>query len=146
MEEYSEINFFSEGIRFELGNENATRKWILSVLSREGRGAGEINFIFCSDDFLHKVNLEYLEHDTFTDIITFDLADENEENISGDIFVSIDRVKENADRYSHPFSLELHRVIVHGILHLLGYDDKDEEQKKKMRKMEDEHLKYLNYK
>lgn len=146
MEAYSEISFFSEGIHFRLEDEAATRKWILSVLSREGSRAGELNYIFCSDEYLHKVNLDYLDHDTLTDIITFDLSDEDEENISGDIFVSIDRVRENAEALGQDFLTELHRVLAHGVLHLLGYGDKTEEEKSLMRKKEDEHLNYLNYK
>lgn len=139
-----EITFFSEGIRFGLSNEEAIRRWILSVLEIEDSAAGEINYIFCHDDYLLDLNKEYLGHDAYTDIVTFDLGED--ESITGDIFISIDRVKENAEELGVPFENELQRVVVHGILHLLGYGDKTEAQKKKMRAKEDECLNLLENK
>ena len=100
---------------------------------------GELTFIFCSDEYLHKINLEYLDHDTYTDIITFDNADEDG-TIEGDIFVSVERVKENAADLKIPFEDELHRVLIHGVLHLLGHDDTTPELKAAMRKEEDKCL------
>lgn len=140
----AEITFFSEGIRFRLDDEKADRKWILSVLQNEGRKPGEINYIFCSDEYLHTINLEYLDHDTLTDIVTFDMREEDSENISGDIFVSIDRVKDNASSINVDFQEELHRVMIHGILHLVGYNDKSEEEKLVMRAKENDCLNLLN--
>lgn len=135
------VNFFAEGIRFHLPGRALLRKWILDVLKQEGAEAGEINYIFCNDDYLHGINLEYLGHDTLTDIVTFDLGED--ENITADIFVSVERVKENARELGTGFEDELRRVMVHGILHLLGYEDKTATSKKKMRAKEDECLKLL---
>ncbi len=129
------ITFFSEGIHFRLANEERTRQWILAVFRKYGKDAGEINYIFCSDDYLLEMNQEYLDHDTYTDILTFDMTEEGE-NISADIFVSIDRVRENALTLAIDFEEELNRVIIHGILHLLGFDDKDEDSKLMMRQTE----------
>jgi len=96
---------------------------------------GFLNFIFCSDNYLLKINVEHLNHDTYTDIITFDYS--KEDRISGDIFISIDRVEENAKSHKTSFENELHRVIIHGVLHLLGYGDKEPGQKAEMRQKED---------
>ena len=107
-----------------------------TVLAKEEQHAKTINYIFCSDDYLLKINKEYLNHDTLTDIITFDNSEE-EGKIEADIFISIDRIKENALSLKKDFDQELHRVIIHGLLHLLGYNDKTDDDKAEMRKKED---------
>jgi len=129
------IQFFSEDISFQLSNPGQVSEWIEKITRSENHLIGFLNFIFCSDDYLHNINVEHLNHDTFTDIITFDYSDEN--TISGDIFISIDRVKENAVSHKSSFDNELHRVIIHGVLHLLGYKDKQPEDKVEMRQTED---------
>jgi rRNA maturation RNase YbeY len=133
------IKFFSEEIKFKLKNSKKTSAWIKSTISTEKRLLGDVNFIFCSDAYLHQINLEYLAHDTLTDIITFDNSEEDF-TITGDIFISIDRVTENAEKFNRPFEEEVHRVIIHGILHLIGYGDKTITHKKLMRKKEDAYL------
>lgn len=130
------INYFTEDISFTLRNKNKLRKWIQVVIGNEKKLPGNLNYIFCSDDFLHKLNVEYLNHDTLTDIITFDLSEKDEE-ISGEIYISVERVKENAKKFKVPFQNELHRVMIHGILHLAGYHDKTPEEVSEMRSKED---------
>ncbi len=137
----SSISFDSEDINFELENENVTQKWVQKAISNEGKTLGEITYIFCSDVYLHKINLEHLNHDTFTDIITFNYCEAD--LISSDIFISIDRVKENAKFFSTTFQNELNRVMIHGILHLVGYDDKTDDDKLLMRSKEDFYLTLL---
>lgn len=134
----SSITFHSEDVDFHLVNEKKTIKWIKDSIKNETKIVGEISYIFCSDEYLHKMNLEYLNHDTFTDIITFDYTEEN--IISGDIFISIDRVKENATKFKTTFEGELSRVIIHGVLHLMGYKDKSAQEKEQMRSKEDFYL------
>ncbi len=133
------INFHSEEIDFKVGNPIKTKRWLKKVIETEGFELSEINYIFCSDEYLHKINLEYLDHDTLTDIITFDNSEE-ENLIEGDIFVSIDRVNDNAKDFNSPFEQELRRVLVHGVLHLCGYYDKSVEDEKQMRAKEDFYL------
>ena len=130
------INFFNEDIDFTLDNEASTTNWIKNILYDESFIDESINYIFCSDNYLHQLNREYLDHDTLTDIITFDNS-ENEGNIEADIFISVDRVRENAKQLGRPFDEELHRVIIHGLLHILGYADKTEPDKRLMREKED---------
>ncbi|MGB0881412.1 MAG: rRNA maturation RNase YbeY [Vicingaceae bacterium] len=132
------ISFNSEGISFELDQPELTHKWISETILNEGKVVGEISYVFCSDEYLHKINLEHLGHDTYTDIITFNYCEDNV--VSTDIFISIDRVKENAKIFGVSFQKELNRVIIHGILHLLGYDDKTDEDKVLMRSKEDFYL------
>jgi rRNA maturation RNase YbeY len=103
-----------------------------------------LTYIFCSDEYLHQINLDYLDHDTYTDIITFNNADEAG-IIESDIFISIDRVKENAEALNIPFTDELHRVMVHGVLHLIGFDDKTDDLKQKMQQEEDRSLAVRNF-
>lgn len=134
----SSINFHSEDVDFYLVNEKKTIKWIKDSIKNEAKTVGEISYIFCSDGYLHKINLEYLNHDTFTDIITFDYTEGN--IVSGDIFISIDRVKENAAKFKTVFENELSRVIIHGVLHLMGYKDKSAQEKEQMRSKEDFYL------
>ena len=115
------------------------KRWLKNTIIAEGFTLSEINYIFSLDEYLHKINLQYLDHDTFTDIITFDNSEE-EKLIEGDIFVSIDRVKENAKDFNSPYEQELRRVLVHGVLHLCGYFDKSVEDQKLMRMKEEFYL------
>ena len=131
------INFNYE-TDFTLENEEAIATWLSNVIVSENRKEGEINYIFCDDEYLLKINLEYLNHDTLTDIISFDYSVGSE--LNGDIFVSVERVKENAVDFNVPFDEELKRVIVHGVLHYSGYKDKSEADEKLMRSKEDEKL------
>ena len=133
------ITFFYEDIGFRLRSSPLTRAWIRKVIKAENKRLGELNYIFCSDEFLLGINRQYLEHDTLTDIITFDNSEEPD-RIEGDIFISIDRVTENANKFNTSFPKELHRVMIHGALHLIGYNDKTPSQKKQMRKKEDSYL------
>jgi rRNA maturation RNase YbeY len=133
------IQFFSEDISFTLKEKNKVRNWIRQTVQSEGKKLKELNFIFCSDNYLLEINQQYLKHDTFTDIVTFDNS-ESSEIIIGDIFISIDRIKENANRYKVSEKDELHRVIIHGTLHLLGYKDKTKAHKTLMTSKEDQYL------
>lgn len=132
------IYFHNEDIDFELSDPLKTKRWILECISNENKSCGELNFIFCSDDYLLKINQSHLNHDTFTDIITFNYVENNV--ISGDIFISIDRIKDNANSFDVAFSEELHRVIIHGVLHLIGYDDKTPSDAQEIRQKEDFYL------
>lgn len=123
---------------FKLGNTQTISQWISSAITEENRKEGEINYVFCTDDYLHKINLDFLNHDTLTDIISFDYSIGKE--LHGDIYISIDRVKENAIDFKVPFEEELSRVIIHGIMHYCGYKDKSEEDEKQMRLKEDYYL------
>lgn len=131
-----EINFFTEEINFKVEQEKKVKGWIEQVISSEGKLLGEVNYILCSDQYLHSINKEYLDHDTFTDIITFDMSEEAQE-ITGDIFISIDRIKENAQSLGVTFIDEFHRVLIHGILHLIGYTDTTQAEKDAMRQKEE---------
>ncbi|MBL6446083.1 rRNA maturation RNase YbeY [Fulvivirga sp. 29W222] len=130
------VNFFQEDIDFKLNNEILTTDWIKTIISKEGFTLQELNYIFCSDEYLYQMNIEYLNHDTYTDIITFDNSDE-ENQIEGDIFISIDRVQDNAAQTNSHFDDELARVLIHGVLHLIGYKDKTSIEKDEMRKKEE---------
>lgn len=127
---------------FTLSDENKITHWLIECVEKEGFELGEINYIFCDDNYLHKINVEFLNHDTLTDIISFDYT--LGKLISGDIFISIDRVAENAKEFNVTFDEELHRVIIHGVLHYMKYKDKTEEEKTLMRNKENECLKLLN--
>lgn len=131
------INFNYES-DFSLDNEEAVATWISEVIVSESKKEGEINYIFCDDEYLHKINLEYLNHDNLTDIISFDYSVGDE--INGDIFISVERVQDNANDFKVSFETELKRVMVHGILHYCGYKDKGEEDERLMRSKEDEKL------
>jgi probable rRNA maturation factor len=133
------IQFFSEGIPFTLKNRSAVRKWLNDVIRSEDKKPWYINFIFCRDDYLLELNKTYLNHSTLTDIITFPYND-NPETVSGDIYISIERVRENATKYRQEFNQELKRVMVHGVLHLIGYSDKRKKEKAQMTAKEDFHL------
>lgn len=135
------INFYSENIDFEPENKHLIQKWIISVIEETKSSLGSINYIFCSDEYLLKINQQYLDHDTYTDIITFDYS--SGKLLSGDIFISIDRIKENAIKFRKTFENELHRVMIHGILHLSGLKDKSDEESKIMRSQEDYYLEQL---
>ena len=139
----SGIEFFYEDTSFELNQGEQVSAWVLDTIHAEGFELSHINFVFCSDEYLHKINVEYLNHDYYTDIITFDNSEE-EGMVESDIFISIDRVKDNADYQGHLFIEELHRVIIHGVLHLLAYNDKTEAEKEVMRKKENDYLSLLN--
>lgn len=136
------IHFFTEEISFTLKNKTIIRNWLRETISAEGYVLEELNFIFCSDDYLLGINQQYLDHDTYTDVITFDNS-EAPKTIVGDIFISIDRIKENAKEFKHDFMDELCRVMVHGTLHLLGYPDKGKVAKKIMTEKEDLYLEKL---
>ena len=130
------IRFFNEDVDFALPNKKQTKNWLKEILQSEGFLVETINYIFCSDSHLFKINKEYLKHDTLTDIITFDYSD-LPNTIESDIFISIERVRENAANLDKEFDEELHRVIIHGLLHILGYRDKTTEEKQEMREKED---------
>ena len=123
---------------FELDNEDHYEDWISRIIESEGFDEGEINYIFCDDEYLHKINVEYLDHDTLTDIISFDYTVGN--LIQGDIFVSVERVKDNANDFNVSFEEELKRVLSHGVLHYCGYKDKSPEDEALMRSKEEEKM------
>ena len=133
---------FNYETEFELHNEADFSRWLSEVILSENKKEGEINYIFCDDDYLLEINQQYLEHDTLTDIISFDYSVGNE--INGDIFVSVERVKENASDYKVTFDEEIQRVLVHGILHYCGYKDKTEADELAMRAKEDEKMKMFH--
>jgi rRNA maturation RNase YbeY len=123
---------------FNLGNESAFSNWISQVILSEYKKEGEINFIFCDDEYLHKLNVEYLDHDTLTDVISFDYSIGNE--LHGDVFISVERVAENAKDFEVTFAQEIKRVIVHGVLHYCGYKDKTIDDERLMRLKEEEKI------
>jgi rRNA maturation RNase YbeY len=133
------INFFSEDIHFKLEHPIKTSRWVKQAVKMERKSLNQLNFIFCSDTYLLEINKQYLNHRSLTDIVTFDNS-EGGKSIEGDVFISIDRVYENASKFNVAFDQELHRVIIHGVLHLIGYGDKDIAAKMKMRKKEDAYL------
>ena len=134
------IHFFFENIdKFSLSDR--TKDWLINLITNEGKKAGEINYIFCDDEYLLKVNQDFLQHDYYTDVITFDYV--KGKTIAGDIFVSLPRISENAETHSKDFNVELHRVLAHGILHLCGYKDKTDDEVKEMRNKEDYYLNIL---
>lgn len=135
------INFYSE-TDFLLEDQERYSSWIQAVIASESRKPGEISYIFCDDQYLLELNKEYLDHDTFTDIITFDYC--IGKIIQGDLFISIERVKENSVLFNVSFSEELRRVIIHGILHLCGYSDKTPEESKLMRIKEEEKMRLFH--
>jgi probable rRNA maturation factor len=139
----SAILFFSEKIRFRLSNSKKTVSWIKSVIKKEGCTLGSLNYIFCSDEYLKTINTQYLKHNTYTDIVTFNFNPTVTE-IEGEIYISIDRVRENAKTFKSNLQTELHRVIIHGVLHLIGFNDKTKREKSLMREKEDTYLSLLN--
>lgn len=135
------IKYFTEDTRFNLKQRKLLKNWIIAAIENEKKIVGEINFIFTSDKYLIKINKEYLSHNYYTDIVTFNYCQEN--LINGDIFISIDTVKNNSKRFSVTYLNELHRVMIHGVLHLIGYDDQNEDQKAEMREKENFYLERL---
>lgn len=133
------IHFFIEDIVFVLKKKTSLRQWINETILKEGYILKELNYVFCSDDYLLKMNIQYLNHDTYTDVITFDTSEESK-FISGDIFISIDRIKENSEKFQSDYITELLRVMIHGVLHLLGYPDKTKTEKEQIRTKEDYYL------
>jgi len=134
-----EIYFFNEQVSFQLREKKKIRAWIIQTIENEEYKPGVLNFIFTNDDLLVQLNKEYLKHFTLTDIITFDLSDSNG-IVEGDIYISIERAKENARAYKEPFQREVRRLIIHGVLHLLGYKDKTKAQQDEMRAREEYYL------
>lgn len=132
------IHWFSEDTNFVLKNKRLIYNWLKQIALSSDASVGELNYIFCSDPYLLDINKKYLGHDYYTDIITFDNSDEFTAQgvINGDIFISIDTVRVNAEQYGEGFDRELHRVIAHGLLHLLGFDDTSEELQKEMTRQE----------
>jgi len=129
---------FNYETSFELADEQAMRDWIAGIAHNEGREIGGLNYIFCSDEYLHKINLKFLNHDTYTDVIGFDYS--VGKKLQADVYVSIDRVRANALELKLDEASELRRVMVHGLLHFCGYNDKDEAGRKQMREREDHYL------
>lgn len=135
-----DISFFSEEIDFTLKDKAKVRTWIADTIKSEGfKRIGELSFIFCSDEYLLEINEQYLNHDTYTDIVTFD-SSEDEAVIAGDIFISVERIRENASKFGVSERDEMHRVIIHGVLHLCGFMDKEKEEKDLMTAKENEYL------
>ena len=140
-DEESSVSFQNEDIEFELPQPDTLSDWVKNKDEKEGGNLHHVCYVFCTDEYLLHLNQEYLGHDTYTDIITFPYTEPP--LIEGDIFISIDRVKENAGQFGVPFEQELHRVMIHGVLHLCGYSDKSPEEVALMRKKEDEALQLL---
>lgn len=136
------IRFSVHSVDFELQEAEKVKKWLTEVVRQRGMTVGNINYLFCGDEYLIEVNRKYLEHDTYTDIITFDYVAGG--LVSGDILISVERVGENAVGFGVPFAQELHRVIVHGVLHLLGQGDKSESEAAEMRRQEEAALALWN--
>ena len=137
------INFFTENISYVLRDKSGVRKWLDRCARKEKKKIGTLNYIFCSDRYLRKINKQHLNHDYNTDIITFPDNSAGDKSISGEMYISIDRVKVNAAEYGVSVKNELHRVMVHGLLHLCGYDDKTSKGRMEMRKREDTCLSLL---
>ena len=133
------INFFTEDINYTLKQKAKIRLWIIATIKEEGYNLEELNFILCSDDYLLRINQDYLQHNDYTDVITFDNA-EGFKMIMGDVFISVDRIKENAKQFKSNMETELCRVMIHGTLHLLGYKDKTKAAKTEMTAKEDYYL------
>jgi probable rRNA maturation factor len=148
------IHFFTEEIYFTLKQKKLVRQWIIDSCANEGKKPGQINYIFCSDAFLLQLNKSYLNHSSLTDIITFPILDDPSpikakailRALNGEIYISIDRVRENAKKFKIDFENELRRVMIHGVLHLCGYGDKKAIEKNKMRQLESFYLKRFDQK
>lgn len=132
------INLFSEHDDLKITQQKLIRSWLEDVITSEGRSAGDISVIFLSDDELLEINKKYLKHDYYTDVISFDYGEGD--TVEGEVYISYDRIKENADKFSSPVDLECKRVIVHGVLHLIGYDDHTKEERAGMTDLEDKYL------
>lgn len=136
------ITYNTEGISFNLQQKRLISKWLKQIANNSGFQVGDLNYIFCSDPYLLEINKQYLGHNYYTDIITFDYSDDYKEissdnKLYGDIYISIDTIHHNAEEYGEGFDRELHRVIAHGLLHLIGFDDVNEELQKEMHRQED---------
>lgn len=136
------VRFFNKDIKFNLKHKLLLKKWIKSVVANYGKRVGDINVILCDDPSILEINMQFLSHDYYTDIITFDYCEED--YINGELYISIDTVKANAQEYSQDFDVELHRVIIHGVLHLCGLDDHCDEDIKEMRDAENLALQQLD--
>ena len=134
------ISFHVEEIDFVFEETDKTILWLNRIAEQESKGIVSLDYVFCSDEYLHKINVEYLNHDTYTDIITFDLGEPTDDAISGEIYISIERVKENAQIHGSQYKDELLRVVAHGLLHLIGYPDKSEQEALVMRGKEEDAL------
>jgi probable rRNA maturation factor len=134
--------FFHSECDFILANDTHKKRWIEACIQQEGKECGDINYIFCTDEYLWEKNVQFLDHDTYTDIITFDYCEGN--LVQGDLFISVERVQENAQAFEVSFETELDRVMIHGVLHLIGYKDKSEEEEKEMREKENLYLQLLS--
>ncbi len=135
------VQFFTEDILFKIPKPRKTKEWVLSVARKEKATIGSLVYIFCSDSYLLGLNQDFLKHRTLTDIITFDYSEGKQ--IEGEIYISVERVAENAKKFKADFQTELNRVIIHGVLHLVGYKDKKPAEKALMRKKEDAYLSLL---
>jgi probable rRNA maturation factor len=133
------IRFFNEDVPYKLPKKLVIRQWLKQQAEREGFAIGELNYIFCSDEHVLQVNRDYLQHDYYTDIITFDQSEE-EDKLEGDIFISVERVADNATQLGISDDNEMRRVLAHGLLHLCGYSDKTDEEAAQMRAKEEEWL------
>lgn len=136
------IDFYDEDAGFLPSQRPTLQQWIRQIIEQESCTLQQLTYIFCSDAYLHRINLEYLQHDTYTDIITFPY--EEPPLIHSDIFISVERVRDNAKQYGSAFEQELHRVIIHGVLHLCGYTDKTAQEAQHMRQKEEEALNLLS--
>ncbi len=139
------ISFCADDVPFTLANESAVADWLLHVAQLEKSPIEELTYIFCSDHSLLQINQQYLDHDYFTDVITFDYRDDPSDPIVGDIYLSIDRVADNSTQFNVSTQHELARVMVHGLLHLIGYADDSDEQKTRMRALEDQCLSAVDH-
>ena len=133
--------YFNYETDFELANEDSLANWIIATIVEEDCKEGEVNYIFCDDEYLHKLNVEFLDHDTLTDVISFDYCIGKE--IHGDVYVSVERVRDNALDFKTTFEDEIHRVIIHGVLHYCGYKDKTDSDAQLMRSKEEYYLSKL---
>lgn len=133
------INFFSHNVNYQVKDKRILRHWIEQTIINEGKRVEEINIIICDDTFLLVLNRNYLKHNNYTDVISFNMSEKNK-NIQGEIYISIQRIRENAVKFGVTVEEELHRIIIHGVLHLLGYNDGTEKEKTEMREKEDYYL------
>jgi rRNA maturation RNase YbeY len=138
------MSFNSADLSFKLDNMPAVRNWINQAVKSEGKSVDELAFVFCTDEFLHTLNVQYLKHDTYTDIITFDYTNSSTA-IAGELYISLDRICDNALRYNVSAEDELHRVMIHGVLHLCGFSDKSSNNKRIMSNKEDFYLSLRNF-
>ncbi|SOD95813.1 rRNA maturation RNase YbeY [Spirosoma fluviale] len=136
------IRFFNEDVPYKLAQKQVIRQWLKQQAEAEGFSVGDLNYMFCSDEHVLQVNRDYLQHDYYTDIITFDMSEE-EGKIEGDIFISVERVVDNASKLAVPAEQEMRRILAHGLLHLCGYGDKTDEEAAQMRLKEDEWISRL---